>query len=386
MRILTLAQSRREARCACGSRRSSTSRSRKARTKASDKIRDETVGSTLLFQNPRNDFERGFAFAATSMPNRRPRPSARASSAGRGATSTRRRWSRPAAPTARPRDDGRRVAAFCGEIDARAGRRNEDRHRARPGAEPGAKRSPPPRAVDVARRPSGPRGDPRRLGRSARQGRGPDQPARLRSTGQHVAALSALRVAAVGPRRPEPARRRDRISRPVAGRAAADPARAAPGAGADRAAREPAVSRGRRAQMVASRPERRHGPRPAHQGERPASLAALCARALCPRRPATRACSTRSTPFLEGAGGSRARGHLDRHSARLARNRDRLRACAARDRLHAAASRPERPAAAAAPATGTTASTCSAGATSAPACGWGSSWPTSSTASSRSRG
>ena len=34
-----------------------------------DKIVDETVGSTLLFQNPRNDFERGFAFAATSMAN-----------------------------------------------------------------------------------------------------------------------------------------------------------------------------------------------------------------------------------------------------------------------------------------------------------------------------
>src|SRR5260370_27783984 len=32
-----------------------------------DKIRDETVGSTLLFQNPANDFERGFAFAATNL-------------------------------------------------------------------------------------------------------------------------------------------------------------------------------------------------------------------------------------------------------------------------------------------------------------------------------
>ena len=32
-----------------------------------DKINDETVGSTLLFQNPRNDFERGYAFAATSL-------------------------------------------------------------------------------------------------------------------------------------------------------------------------------------------------------------------------------------------------------------------------------------------------------------------------------
>src|SRR5208337_3152959 len=32
-----------------------------------DKISDETVGSTLIFHNPRNDFERGFAFAATSL-------------------------------------------------------------------------------------------------------------------------------------------------------------------------------------------------------------------------------------------------------------------------------------------------------------------------------
>ena len=52
-----------------------------------DKIHDETVGSTLLFQNPRNDFVRGFAFAATSLRRRRPRPSALASSAGRAAMS-----------------------------------------------------------------------------------------------------------------------------------------------------------------------------------------------------------------------------------------------------------------------------------------------------------
>ena len=32
-----------------------------------DKIIDETVGSTLLFSNPRNDFVRGLAFAATSL-------------------------------------------------------------------------------------------------------------------------------------------------------------------------------------------------------------------------------------------------------------------------------------------------------------------------------
>ena len=94
--------------------------------------------------------------------------------------------------------------------------------------------------------------------------------------------------------------RRHRLSRSVAGRAAADPARTAPRARADRAAREPAVSRGRRAQVVASRPERRHGPRPAHQGERPASVAALRARALRSPARGRGSSSTSSTPFLEG--------------------------------------------------------------------------------------
>ena len=81
-----------------------------------DKIRDETVGSTLVFQNPHNDFERGFAFAATSM--------------GAPATETihARFFGGPGRDIHTPamvetgfadgaaRDDGRRVAAFCGEI------------------------------------------------------------------------------------------------------------------------------------------------------------------------------------------------------------------------------------------------------------------------------
>ena len=50
-----------------------------------DKILDETVGSILLFQNPHNDFVRGFAFAATTLRGRRPRPSAGNSSVDRDA-------------------------------------------------------------------------------------------------------------------------------------------------------------------------------------------------------------------------------------------------------------------------------------------------------------
>ncbi|HZZ61060.1 MAG TPA: glycosyl transferase family 36, partial [Roseiarcus sp.] len=81
-----------------------------------DKIRDETAGSTLLFQNPRNDFERGFAFAATSL------------EAPATETVRARFFGGPGRDIHSPamvetgygdgaaRDDGRRVAAFCGEI------------------------------------------------------------------------------------------------------------------------------------------------------------------------------------------------------------------------------------------------------------------------------
>ena len=133
-----------------------------------------------------------------------------------------------------------------------AWRRDKDRDRFRPGAEPAgsACRRGARRRRERRRRTCG---DARLLGRAARQGRGPHQPAGLRPAGQHLAALPALRVAAVRPRRPQPARRRDWLSRPVAGRAAAYAARAAADASADRVAREPAVPRRRRAQVVASR-------------------------------------------------------------------------------------------------------------------------------------
>ena len=182
---------------------------------------DETVGRRLLFENPRNDFQRGVAFAATSLANPRPKPCAPASSAGRGATSIRRRWSRPARPTARsattaagsprsPRDSTlapgaeTKIAIVIGQAPSRADAL----------ASPARPRSP------------GPRRNSRRRARVGRERLGEvevtHQPPRLRPPRQHLAALSALRLASVRPRRPQPARRRVRLSRSVAGRAAAD--------------------------------------------------------------------------------------------------------------------------------------------------------------------
>ena len=140
------------------------------------------------------------------------------------------------------RDDGRRVAAFCGELAIAARRRSEDRHRLRSGPEQGrsagrrrARRQSPRRKAQLAATRAS-------WADAARPGRGRDQPARFRPAGQHLAALSALCVAAVRPRRPEPARRRHRLSRSVAGRAAAGPHRTPADAGADRAARRASSS------------------------------------------------------------------------------------------------------------------------------------------------
>ena len=186
-------------------------------------------------------------------------------------------------------DDGRRVAAFCGEITLPPGGEAKiaigfGQASSRDEALAAAAR------VDVANAQSELAATRASWARAAGQGRGPHQPAGLRRPRQYVAALPALRLSAVRPRRAQPARRSDRLSRPVARRAAARSPRTAAHARADRAARQPAVSRRRRAQVVASRARRRHGHRPAHQGERPASLAALCAGALCaPKRRSNRA-------------------------------------------------------------------------------------------------
>src|SRR5271165_3640283 len=85
------------------------------------KIRDETVGSTLIFQNPRNDFVRGFAFASTSLPA----PATEASRArffgGPGRDVHTPAMVETGSGDRAAHDDGRRVAAFCGEISLKPG-------------------------------------------------------------------------------------------------------------------------------------------------------------------------------------------------------------------------------------------------------------------------
>jgi cyclic beta-1,2-glucan synthetase len=81
-----------------------------------DKIRDETVGSTLLFQNPNNDFERGFAFAATSLRGPATETIRARFFGGPGRNILTPAMVETGASNGAARDDGRRVAAFCGEI------------------------------------------------------------------------------------------------------------------------------------------------------------------------------------------------------------------------------------------------------------------------------
>jgi cyclic beta-1,2-glucan synthetase len=81
-----------------------------------DKIRDETVGSTLLFQNPNNDFERGFAFAATSLRDPATETIRARFFGGPGRNILTPAMVETGASNGAARDDGRRVAAFCGEI------------------------------------------------------------------------------------------------------------------------------------------------------------------------------------------------------------------------------------------------------------------------------
>ena len=81
-----------------------------------DKIVDEKVGSTLLFQNPHNDFVRGFAFAVTSLE----RPTTETIRArffgGPGRNVLTPVMVEAGASDGSVRDDGRRAAAFCGDI------------------------------------------------------------------------------------------------------------------------------------------------------------------------------------------------------------------------------------------------------------------------------
>ena len=264
-----------------------------------DRIRDETVGSTLLFQNPNNDFERGFAFAATS-------------------------FAEPATETIRARffgGPGRNIHTpamvetgaqrRCGARRRTAGRGVLRRDHAAPGGEakiaivlrPGAEPGGSARRRRARRRRRGrgrAGGDPRRLGGAARQGRGANQPAGLRPAGQHLAALPALRLAALGPRGPEPARRRDRLSRPAAGRAAADAASSRGWRGRRSCCTQ--ASSFARATCSSGGIARPAAARVSASGPRRATRTSGCptfSPATCVK-PATRTVLDETTPFLEG--------------------------------------------------------------------------------------
>ena len=81
-----------------------------------DKIHDERVDSTLVFQNPRNDFVRGFAFAATSLKGPTTETIRARFFGGPGRNILTPAMVETGASDGAARDDGRRVAAFCGEI------------------------------------------------------------------------------------------------------------------------------------------------------------------------------------------------------------------------------------------------------------------------------
>jgi cyclic beta-1,2-glucan synthetase len=81
-----------------------------------DKIRDETVGSTLLFQNPNNDFERGFAFAATSLRDPATETVRARFFGGPGRNILTPAMVETGLSDGSAPDDGRRVAAFSAEL------------------------------------------------------------------------------------------------------------------------------------------------------------------------------------------------------------------------------------------------------------------------------
>ena len=209
-------------------------------------------------------------------------------------------WSRPARGDGSQRDDGRRVAAFAGEIELAPGAETKiaivlgqaatralalAAARAAEGRDGGG-------ANSRRRAPSGPRGSAKCDVTTNR----PDFD-RLVNTWLPYQLYASRLFGRVGPnQRGGAIGFRDQLQDVL-------PlilTRAAAGAGADRAARRPAVPRRRRAEMVASRAQRRHGRRPAHQGERSASVAALCARALCQRRSGDASVLDEIAPYLEG--------------------------------------------------------------------------------------
>jgi cyclic beta-1,2-glucan synthetase len=81
-----------------------------------DKIHDERVGSTLLFQNPSNDFERGFAFSATSLEDPATETIRARFFGGPGRNILTPAMVETGSSELSASDDGRRVAAFCGDL------------------------------------------------------------------------------------------------------------------------------------------------------------------------------------------------------------------------------------------------------------------------------
>ncbi len=80
------------------------------------KIRDETVGGTLIFQNRMNDFERGFAFAATNLASPATETVRTRFFGGPGRDIHTPVMVETGAPDRSAADDGRRVAAFAGDV------------------------------------------------------------------------------------------------------------------------------------------------------------------------------------------------------------------------------------------------------------------------------
>jgi cyclic beta-1,2-glucan synthetase len=85
------------------------------------KIRDETAGSALIFQNRSNDFERGFAFAATSLEAPATETVRTRFFGGPGRDIHTPAMVETGRPDGAAADDGRRVAAFAGELALPAG-------------------------------------------------------------------------------------------------------------------------------------------------------------------------------------------------------------------------------------------------------------------------
>ena len=239
-----------------------------------DKIIDETVGSTLLFSNPQNDFVRGFAFAATSLEGPTTETIRARFFGGPGRNILTPAMVETGVGDGSAPDDGRRVAAFCTEILLPPGGETKiavafGQAPSREEALAAAARVGVTTAEDelAATRASW----AKRLGKVEVQTNRPDFD-RLVNTWLPYQLYASRLFGRVGPNQLGGAHR---LSRSTAGRAAPDDSRTSSHPGADRVARDPTIPRGRRAQVVASCARRRHGSWSADQGERPPPLASI---------------------------------------------------------------------------------------------------------------